>query len=98
MAMPDEVDTSKIAVWGVVGAVAVLLIVFVVQIFYYELSHDIEQQHNDSTNQALARYYAEQNEKLHRTGWVDQSAGKVSIPIERAMELTLRDLNNTSSK
>jgi hypothetical protein len=27
-------------------------------------------------------------------GWVDQSAGLVRLPIDRAVELTIRDLNS----
>jgi hypothetical protein len=93
MAMPDEIDTPKLAVIGVVGTVIVLLVVFVVQVLYYRWTHELNDEHNvQRTDQALARYYADQQEKLHRTAWVDEKAGKVAIPIERAMELTLRDL------
>lgn len=98
MAMPDEVDTPRLAVLGVVGTVVILLIVFVVQVFYYHLSHELDAQRDSTTNQALARYYAEQEEKLHHLGWLDQKAGKVSIPIEQAIDLTLRDLTTPPAK
>ncbi len=93
MAMPDEIDTPKLAVIGVVGTIVVLLVVFGVQVLYYYWTREVRVaenvRHKDS---ALARYEAEQQEKLHRTAWVDQKTGKVAIPIERAMELTVRDL------
>jgi tRNA C32,U32 (ribose-2'-O)-methylase TrmJ len=95
MAMPDEIDTPKIVVAFAIGTVAVLLIVVAAQVFYYELSHELDQEANvQHVNQGLARYYAEQDEKLHHLGWVDQKADQVGIPIERAMQLTLRDLRN----
>ena len=93
MAMPDEIDTPKLAVIGVVGTIVILLIVFAVQVLYYYWNRQLDVAENvQHKDQALARYEAEQQEKLHRTAWIDQKTGKVAIPIERAMELTVRDL------
>jgi hypothetical protein len=38
----------------------------------------------------LAQYKARQNEILSSYGWVDQKAGIVRIPIERAMDILLQ--------
>jgi len=38
----------------------------------------------------IEQYLAEQNERLHTYGWVNQNAGIVHIPIERAMQLLLQ--------
>src|SRR5437660_7813741 len=38
----------------------------------------------------LAKVRQQWNQRLNSYGWLDQSAGKVHIPIERAMELTLQ--------
>ena len=35
----------------------------------------------------------EQSAQAGKYGWVDQSKGTVQLPIERAVELTIRDLN-----
>jgi len=40
-------------------------------------------------HQDLVDYCTAQEERLDNYGWVDQSAGIVRIPVERAMELTL---------
>lgn len=40
-------------------------------------------------HQDLVDYCNDQEERLDSYGWVDQSAGIVHIPVERAMELTL---------
>lgn len=37
---------------------------------------------------ALSQMRAEQNQELATYGWIDQKAGVVRLPIERAMELT----------
>lgn len=93
MAMSDEIDTPRLAVIGVVGTMIVLLVVFVVQVVYYKLTRELDHRRNvEHTDQALARYQAEQAEKLQRLGWIDAQAGVVAIPIERAMELVVRDL------
>ena len=41
----------------------------------------------------LSKIRAEQDRMAETYGWVDQSKGVVRLPIERAMELTLRDIN-----
>ncbi len=38
----------------------------------------------------LRRFQASENQKLHSSGWVDQSAGIIRIPIERAMDLIVQ--------
>ena len=38
----------------------------------------------------LAKVRQQWNQRLNSYGWLDQNAGKVHIPIERAMELTLQ--------
>ncbi|HEV2348818.1 MAG TPA: hypothetical protein VG028_03125 [Terriglobia bacterium] len=39
----------------------------------------------------LKRLLQDENEKLNSYGWVDQKAGIVRIPIERAMDLVLKN-------
>ena len=38
----------------------------------------------------LAEYQRKEFERLNSYGWVDRSAGKVHIPIDRAMEVVVR--------
>ncbi len=94
MVMPDEIDTPKLAVIGVVGTMIVVLVIFAVQVLFYTVTAEVRDERNvEHVDQALARYKAEQDEKLHRTALLDPATHKVAIPIERAMELTLRDLS-----
>ena len=40
----------------------------------------------------LSELHAREKTELNSYGWVDQKAGVVRLPIDRAMELTVRDL------
>jgi hypothetical protein len=40
---------------------------------------------------SLAAYQEEERKKLETPAWIDQSAGIVRVPIERAMELLVRE-------
>jgi hypothetical protein len=42
----------------------------------------------------LTKLRQEQQDKAAHYGWVDQSKGIVRLPIDRAMELTLTELNS----
>lgn len=42
----------------------------------------------ESRREALAQLKQEQTHKLETYSWIDQKAGVVQLPIERAMELT----------
>jgi hypothetical protein len=41
----------------------------------------------------LSEYRAEQSEAAGTYGWIDRQEGRVRLPIDRAMELTVQDLN-----
>ena len=46
----------------------------------------------DSRRKALLELRDAEAKKVSSYGWVDQKAGIVQLPVERAMELTARDL------
>jgi hypothetical protein len=46
----------------------------------------------ESRMKALAELHAEEAKKTGSYGWVDRNAGVVQLPIDRAIELTARDL------
>ena len=46
----------------------------------------------DSRRKALADLHEAEAKKAAGYGWVDQKAGVVQLPIDRAMELTAQDL------
>jgi hypothetical protein len=57
------------------------------------LSKDLEWRANPASRQkVLSDLHEAESKKAASYGWVDQKAGTVQLPIERAMELTARDL------
>jgi hypothetical protein len=59
------------------------------------VSKDLEWKSNSSTRrQVLTELRANEAKQAGKYGWVDQKAGVVQLPIERAMELTARDLSS----
>lgn len=43
--------------------------------------------------QRLTDMHAKEAKQINSYGWVDQQKGVVQLPIERAMELTIQELN-----
>ena len=44
-----------------------------------------------SPREAMARFYAEEMQRLNGTGWIDKSKGTVHIPIQDAMRKVVED-------
>lgn len=95
MAQRDGGDpnTPITVVIGIVGAILTFVVIIALQAVFYQVERS-EQQRKVETVQPedLARFRAEQAELLHGYRWVDQSAGIAAIPVERAMELVVREL------
>lgn len=73
--------------------VAVLLFGFIVLIAYLPTRPEpVDQDLIDQRVATLAEVNSKQHALATSYGWVDQTKGVVRIPIERAMELTERDL------
>ena len=63
------------------------------------VSKDLEWKSNASTRrEALKDLHDKEAKQAAKYGWVDQKAGVVQLPIERAMELTARDLSAKQSR
>lgn len=89
----DDVDSQSLAIVGLFGAIAVFVLIVGVQVLFYRFEK------SDMIKKVEAVGYADlqtmQNE--HRTAlsgykWVDRQKETVAIPIERAMDLVVRDL------
>jgi hypothetical protein len=75
-----------------IGALLILVIVIALQAFYY--NSDEEERAGKITAQVpeeLARLRNQELEQLNGYRWVDQARGVASIPIDRAMELVVRE-------
>ncbi len=76
----------------VVGTLLVFVIIVALQAFFYNAQEAERVSKVDSqVPEELARLRAQQLEELHSYRWIDPRKGVVAIPIERAMELIVRE-------
>ncbi|MBI2840052.1 MAG: hypothetical protein HYX75_17190 [Acidobacteria bacterium] len=79
---------------GFVGAILTVAIIIGLQALFYsvEQEENLQKVYSQSAEE-LARLRAEQLELLNSYRWIDREKGIVGIPIDRAMEMTVRELN-----
>jgi hypothetical protein len=88
----DEDPRAPMAlVVAFVGAVLVFVIVVALEAFFYKSEETERASKLASPPEELARLRAAQQAQLGSYGWVDQSKGIAAVPIDRAMELVVRD-------
>jgi uncharacterized protein involved in exopolysaccharide biosynthesis len=88
----SDPDTFATVLVGVIGSLMVVVAVVFLQGLYERAQRaELRQKIVDTTPQELQTLRVRQLEKLSRTAWVDKSAGVVAIPVDRAMELLVRD-------
>lgn len=87
-----EPNAAMILVVGLVGFILVFAIVVGLQAVYYQAEDD--QNATKVISQApeeLSRLRSQQQEQLNTYRWIDQKTGVVGIPIDRAMEIIVRE-------
>ena len=90
----DDPSSSSTVIIGVVGTVLLFVVVIWLQaIFNKELQSERLSKQVLPRVVSLDDFEAGQQAVLHGYGWVDSEKGVVHIPIERAMELTVRELS-----
>jgi hypothetical protein len=88
----DDFSTPNLVLIAIVSTVLLLVTVLVLQVLYYGYQSDLDQTKVvDVRNAEADSALAQQRARLTRYAWTDQSAGLVTIPIERAMQLVVRD-------
>lgn len=88
----DDPRASGTLVAAAVGSLAVLVIVVALQaLFYNTQESERTRKVTAVVPEELTRLRATQLEQLNQYRWVDAGHGVVTVPIERAMELTVRD-------
>ena len=87
-----EIDTPLTVVVGLVGAILVFVLVVALQALFQRVERgELERKVVAAPAQELEALRAEQLEALSEYRYVDRAKGIVAIPIERAMELEVRD-------
>jgi hypothetical protein len=89
----DEVNAQRIAVIGILGAlVAFAIMVGVLVVYYDAMAAQFRDKELTEPNRELESLRAEQREKLGQCAWVDRPKQVVAIPIDRAMDVVVRDV------
>ncbi|MGD1148680.1 MAG: hypothetical protein ABR961_12110 [Thermoanaerobaculaceae bacterium] len=87
-----EPNTPLTALIGVVFAIVLFaLVVFLQAFFYWSEERENVRKVVAVAPEELSQLRAQQLETLHSYRFVDPKAGVVAIPIDRAMELVVRD-------
>ena len=75
-------------------AIAILLIVVLLQAWFYNWKVDLAARQPDATavQQTPAAIAQDQLRRIETYGWADRKTGARAIPISRAMELVAKDL------
>ncbi len=93
--MADRADpNAKTIIYvGIVGTVAVFLIVILLQIVFYQ-TQEMETYRKvvSQDPEELTQLVSQQQTELNTYGWVDEANGIARVPIYRAMELTVQDI------
>lgn len=91
-AAKENLDTGMIITIGVLLVVLTFVLILLVEGWFYKATRDeYVKKVIEPRAEELATVNAEQQAALHSYQVVDQEAGVVAVPIERAMELVVRE-------
>lgn len=92
MAQQDRVNTGGVAAVGLIGTVLTTAIILGLQVMYHAMT-DAERARKDSPSASpvLAAELTRQRARLTGYRVVDPAKGVVAIPIDRAMDLVVRE-------
>jgi hypothetical protein len=89
----EELNTSAIALVGVVSAILIFAIIVLVTVVFYRVQSQYDYRNDISQRYVeVSETTARQRGRLAGYGWVNQEKGIVHVPIERAIELVLDEL------
>jgi hypothetical protein len=97
----DEINSGLLTVIGVFLAVAVVLIVVLLQAWFYNWKEDLATARNLPSNDPqtlLGRVMVEHQEQLNGNHWINRDAKVLAIPIDRAMDLVAKEMAAEQAK
>lgn len=93
----DTLDTPSIVLVGIFSALICFILILGVQVLYFRMERtDAFKKDVAPGSVALKEMVAEQQGSLNAYRWVDRSTNTVAIPLEQAMQLTVRDMSPLS--
>ncbi len=97
MSKSDDLNIARALLTIAVAAVVVFLVMTVIQSrFALPQQANLEAQRLANEPGELLRLQAGQTRELDSYRWIDQEKGIVGIPIDRAMELVVREASTAS--
>lgn len=88
----DDPNVSTSALVGIIGAILLVVIIVALQGYFMKAKRDeLERKVAGNPVQELADLRSGQIERLTAYRWVDRKKGVVAIPVERAMEIAVRE-------
>jgi hypothetical protein len=89
----EDLNVPLIAAVGIVSTITVLALIMLLVGLFYSTERNVEESKYSATGEtSYDELRKEQVTKLGSYGWVDVDAGVVSVPIDRAMQLTAVEL------
>lgn len=93
MSQTDDPSTPTIVVIGFIGAILTFAIIVALQALYYHANErEVAAKSAGYVPAQLTQQRSAQQADLATYGWVDQANGVARIPIDRAMDLTVGEL------
>ncbi len=88
---PAEVNTQKIALIGVGGALATFFFIALAQFFFYFVRERIDQGKGNAepVQQAVERVAAQKGKLVEGGRWIKKEEGRAAVPLALAMDLTV---------
>ncbi len=90
-------NTPATVLVGVVGAILTFVVIVLVQAVFYNAEAQTVSRINQGDPRQLSRLRAQELEAINAYGWKDRKKGVVTIPIDRAMELVVRELGEQTA-
>lgn len=87
----DALDTSRIALVGLIGAITTFVIIVFLMVMYYQYTAAEAIRDQDEPSAELATLVNRQQALLARYAWVNEQKKIAAIPIERAMQLVVAE-------
>ena len=98
MAQYDDLNVSRIFTVGVISVVVTAVTALAVQVFYFSISQwHLEAKGAMGSYQRQNEVLNQQAERISVYG-VDEETGKITIPIDKAMELVVAESKEDESK
>jgi hypothetical protein len=97
-AAKEDLNTPLIVTIGVLFVILTFVLIILLQAYFYRAqAAEYQRKVIEPRAEGLAGALAEQRTQLESYRWIDREQGIVEIPIERAMELTLREAATADS-